>query len=255
MARPVIVLVGGAAWADEAAALLARHDFDLQPYQDPDRYIDRLIDDHAALVLVDGDRDDWRFWLTAPKTEQATRRIPVFVVTGDESIAQEARTAGADDVLTPDDLAGKLAALVRDRARIPTPALLADLECQCAEDLPPLGQVGVERFNAGAYYAQHDAFEALWMQEPRPVRDLYQGILQVGVAYYHIQRGNHRGGLKMLRRSVQWLALLPDVCQGVNVRQLREDAARARSVLQAMDPADIRRFDAALFRPIQIVKR
>ncbi len=42
------------------------------------------------------------------------------------------------------------------------------------------------------------------MAESGPVRDLYRAILQVGVAYYHITRGNHAGGLRMLRRCVQW---------------------------------------------------
>jgi len=50
-----------------------------------------------------------------------------------------------------------------------------------------------------------------------PVRELYRAILQVGIAYYQIERGNHRGALKMLLRSVQWLAMLPDRCQGIDV--------------------------------------
>jgi predicted metal-dependent hydrolase len=93
------------------------------------------------------------------------------------------------------------------------------------------------------------------MQESGPVRDLYQGILQIGVAYYHIQRGNTRGGLKMLRRSVQWLAYVPDVCQGIDVRHLREDAARVRAALATVDPANAAPLDRSLFRPIRLVDR
>jgi len=127
------------------------------------------------------------------------------------------------------------------------------LWCQCQESLPRLAQLGVERFNAGAYYAQHDAFEEQWMAESGPVRELYRAILQVGVAYYHITRGNHAGGLKMLQRSVQWFALLPDTCQGIDVRQLREDAGRVRAVLKSIAPADIDTFDRALLKPIRRV--
>ena len=105
----------------------------------------------------------------------------------------------------------------------------------------------IARFNAGDYYDQHDFFEALWMAEPGPVRDLYRAILQVGVAYHHITQGNPRGALKMLRRSAQWFASLPDVCQGVDVRQLREDAAAVEAALRAADGAD---FDAAEWLPL-----
>jgi len=85
------------------------------------------------------------------------------------------------------------------------------------------------------------------------VRDLYQAILQVGVAYYQITRGNHRGALKMLLRSLQWLAPLPDVCRGVDVAGLRADAARVRAALAGLDPAEIGRFDRSLLRPVRLV--
>jgi predicted metal-dependent hydrolase len=113
---------------------------------------------------------------------------------------------------------------VADYARVPDPALLDELDCQCDEPLPPRGVEGVAKFNAGEYYRQHDLFEAQWVETQGPVRDLYRAILQVGVAYYQIERGNYRGALKMLLRSVQWLAILPDVCQGVDVQQLRADS-------------------------------
>jgi hypothetical protein len=91
------------------------------------------------------------------------------------------------------------------------------------------------------------------MAEPGPVRDLYRAILQVGIAYHHITRGNAVGGLRMLRRSVQWFSVLPDVCQGVNVRQLRREADHVYMVLQTIDPADIASFDLALLKPIRFV--
>ena len=61
------------------------------------------------------------------------------------------------------------------------------------------------------------------------------------------------GAVKMLRRSVQWFALLPDVCQGIDVHQLREDAARVRAALDALDPADIDTFDRSLLKPVRLV--
>lgn len=91
------------------------------------------------------------------------------------------------------------------------------------------------------------------MHTTGPVRDLYRAVLQVGIAYYQIERGNYRGALKMLLRSVQWFALLPDVCQGIDIRQLREDSYAVRAALEKLDPADIATFDKSLLKPVRLV--
>jgi predicted metal-dependent hydrolase len=134
-------------------------------------------------------------------------------------------------------------------------ALEPELDCQCQDELPPLAAQGVEKFNAGEYYPQHDLFEEQWRETEGRVRDLYQGILQVGVAYYQIERGNYRGALKMLKRSARWLSKLPDVCQGIDVRQFREDSGRIRAALETMNSANVGEFDRRLFKPVVLVKK
>jgi hypothetical protein len=57
----------------------------------------------------------------------------------------------------------------------------------------------------------------------------------------------------MLNRSVQWFWMLPDVCQGVDVRQLREDAERVRATLKAADPATD--FDLTLLKPLRLAEK
>ncbi|MBI5667221.1 MAG: DUF309 domain-containing protein [Chloroflexi bacterium] len=251
---PTIVLTGTPDWADQVRQYLG-DDYTIRQYTDPAGYVMRLADDHAALVIVDGDAAGWRFWTTTPKASPATRRIPVLLVANDATARADALIAGADLVLSPADLPAQLRTLARSYARVLSPELAAELDCQCQESLPPLAVEGVAKFNAGEYYRQHDLFEALWVQTPGPVRDLYRAILQVGVAYYQIERGNHRGALKMLLRSVQWLAILPDVCQGVDVRQLREDSYRVRAELERMNPVDIARFDRRLLKPVSLVQQ
>jgi predicted metal-dependent hydrolase len=251
MNRPVIVITGAAAWFDSIAPALAGY----TPQRLAQRagYIPWLADHQTALIIVDGADPDWRFWATTPKTSPATRRIPVIVAADDAQARRAALLAGADVAVSAADLRAQIARLVADYARVPDPALLHELECQCDQPLPPLAVQGVAKFNAGEYYPQHDLFEEQWVNTSGPVRDLYRAILQVGVAYYQIERGNYRGALKMLLRSVQWLALLPDVCQGVDVKQLREDSYRVRAELEAMRPQDIGQFDRRLLRPVRLV--
>ena len=128
---------------------------------------------------------------------------------------------------------------------------LARLDCECREALPEKAARAIALFNVGDYYAQHDLLEELWRETGGPVRDLYQGILQVGIAYYQIERGNYRGALKMLRRAASWMAPLPEDCQGVDVRALREDSARVDAALAALFPEQIEQFDKTLLRPVK----
>lgn len=252
MDKPTIVITGAPDWGAQVAAQL-RADYTIEQLADRTGYVTRLADARAAMILVDGRDDHWRFWTTTPKSSPATRRIPIIVAADAAALHRAALIAGADFVLTPAELIEQIQALAAGYARVEDPARIEQLECECRQPLPPLAVQGVEKFNAGEYYPQHDLFEAQWVKTEGPVRDLYRAILQVGVAYYQIERGNHRGALKMLLRSVQWLLVLPDVCQGIDVRQLREDAARVRAELEAMNPDDIDQFDRRLLKPVRLV--
>ncbi len=63
------------------------------------------------------------------------------------------------------------------------------------EPPPPALIRGLAQFNAGEYWECHETLEVLWRADPRPIRALYQGILQVGVAFYHLHRGNYNGAV------------------------------------------------------------
>lgn len=216
-------------------------------------YMNLLINNRCALVLIDARLPHWRNFVTAPKTSAATRRIPVFVLSDDEGIRAEATLAGADLALSWPEMNRDGLRLIADIARIPDVDTLRRLACQCAEELPDLALAGLGEFNSKNYYKQHDLFEALWVETDGPVRDLYRAILQVGVAYYHIENGNARGALKMLQRSVQWLYILPDVCQGIDVAQLRRDSYAVRADLERRGQGGLDEFDMSSLKPLRLL--
>jgi predicted metal-dependent hydrolase len=253
MTTITIVIAGAPHWAREVETTLGS-EYRVLHYNERGNYIARLADDRAALIVVNGDDRRWRFWTTTPKISPATRRVPIILVTDKPAVRREAFLAGADLHLAPGELLAQIKTLVTDYARVPDAKLVAQLDEECQERLPPLGVEGVQKFNARQYYPQHDLFEAQWVKTSGPVRDLYRASLQVGIAYYQIERGNHRGAMKMLLRSVQWLSILPDVCQGVDVKQLREDSYRVRAELERIKPEDISTFDRSLLKPVQLTK-
>ncbi|MEO0560729.1 MAG: DUF309 domain-containing protein [Chloroflexota bacterium] len=240
-----IVLLGSPSWS-----VTPPPGFTLKHYPDTTQTVRRITDDRAVLILVDGDGPDWGHFTSAPKASNATRRVPLIVVSTDAAIRDAAPGFGADLTLSPDDLATTdLTTLAAIRDDAATSALASG----CNEPLPTLAQEGVRKFNNREFYPQHDLFEEQWVNTEGPIRDLYRAILQVGVAYYQIERGNYNGARKMLLRAVQWLNPLPDVCQTVNIAKLRADAAHVREVLEATDPADIADFDHELLKPLELV--
>ena len=245
-----IVVIGSPAWAQTVAQVLSDQGADVLFYDQPERYVARLADDHAALILVDDTDAQFQFWITTPKVSPATRRIPIVLVSDDAAKIEQARQSGVDRVVGHDELIEQIPSMLT-LARTLSDETRAALLDQCADPLPPEAQEAVERFNDGEYYRQHDLFEALWMDDPRPVRDLYRAVLQVGIAYYQIERGNWNGAHKMLLRAVQWLAILPDVCQGIDIAALKADAASVRVELERLRATSMSDFDKSLLKPVR----
>jgi predicted metal-dependent hydrolase len=114
---------------------------------------------------------------------------------------------------------------------------------RCGELPPELLRAGIEQFNRGEYFEQHETLEILWRAEKDDVRYLYQGILLVGVGLYHLKRGNLRGAVAKLETAVRFLRWFCPACQGVNVDTLIADADRARIAILALGPTRLSEFD------------
>ncbi len=195
---------------------------------------------------------NWRSIIIEAKTSPATRKIPILAI-GDE--AQEdvwlaARKAGCDAVISHQSFLADVAGTIAKYAK---PDDSAELLRQAQLPLPELAHTAIEQFNQHEFWEQHETFETAWRAEVGPVRQMYQGILQIGVAYLQIQRKNFLGARKLFQRAWQYLNVLPDVCQGVNIAQLRADAQAAQAELERLGPERIGEFDAVLFKPVQKV--
>jgi predicted metal-dependent hydrolase len=116
---------------------------------------------------------------------------------------------------------------------------------RCGEAPPPGLLAGIAQFNAGAYWECHETLEELWRVEPDPVRYLYQGILQVGVGFYHLRRGNYRGAVNKLTGGLAYLAPSAPACLGVDVARLRAEAGAVLAAVSALGPARLAEYDAS----------
>lgn len=92
------------------------------------------------------------------------------------------------------------------------------------QKLHPRAVKGIELFNQKKFFDAHEELELAWRDEKSQLRDLYRGILQIGVAYYHIQRRNFSGAKKLLKRSQRWLQPFSGIYLGININKLKRDA-------------------------------
>ena len=124
----------------------------------------------------------------------------------------------------------------------------------CAEAPPPQLLDGIAHFNRGEFFEQHETLELLWHAEARPIRRLYQGILQIGVAFHHLRRRNYHGTVYMLTRGSMYLRPFAPVCQTVDVASLLHAAARAHRLVEELGPTRLDEFDWSLVPRVTFVR-
>ena len=211
-----------------------------------------LVEKQPVLLIFDLNNETvpWLEWIRLVTSVPATRRIPVLCFGShmDVDSLKAARQAGAQVVVARSRFVQDLPDLIASHARrIDRQAL----EAACREPLHPLAIQGMEAFNRGEYYEAHELLEQAWNEDATPARELYRAILQVAVAYYHVERGNYNGAAKLFLRMQQWLEPLPDTCRGVDVARLRQDAERVRQAVETLGPEGIQQIDRSLFKPVQ----
>jgi uncharacterized protein len=123
---------------------------------------------------------------------------------------------------------------------------------RCDENPPELLLHGIEQFNRGEYFEQHETLETLWRAENGPVRDLYRGILQVGVALHHLRRGNFHGACVLFEEGMGRLVPFAPECQAVDIESLLSSARRAHAALLEKGAARIGEFDWSLAPRVQL---
>jgi len=208
------------------------------------------IDQWPELVIVDLAVTGWEKPVRMAKNLPHTRQIPIVAFGShvNTEALRVARQAGCDHAWPRSRFVAVLPDLLQGVLHRPTRWV------EGWDAAPPVALCrGVKQFNAGEYWACHETLEALWLAEPRPVRDLYQGILQVGVGFHHLRNGNFAGAVKTLRRGLPRLRDLPEICQGVAIAELRQAARAVYDRLIELGPERVREVEPSTLPRIAVV--
>jgi predicted metal-dependent hydrolase len=122
------------------------------------------------------------------------------------------------------------------------------------EELPGLVLRGIEEFNRGEFFECHESLEEAWMQESSRVRYLYQGILQVGVGFYHLQNGNWRGATGLLRSGTVRLKEFEPETLGVDIAKLVRESERCLQGLETLGRERVGEFDTSQIPKVERAK-
>jgi uncharacterized protein len=118
--------------------------------------------------------------------------------------------------------------------------------------LPAGVRKGITLFNQRRFFEQHEEIEHEWHAERGPVRKLYQGILQIGVGFYHALNGNHRGAMLLLTDGIEKTSAFTPHALGINTGRLVAEARRCRDQIAALGPDRLAEFDASLIPTIEL---
>jgi uncharacterized protein len=82
---------------------------------------------------------------------------------------------------------------------------------------------GLRRYDAGDFFAAHEAWETVWLEAEEPDKTFLQGLIQVTAAFHHLQRANLLGTGRLLNAALRRLERYPACFGGISVTTLCND--------------------------------
>ncbi|HEY4688992.1 MAG TPA: DUF309 domain-containing protein [Anaerolineae bacterium] len=247
--RSIVCVIPDLFFAVKVENLARQHGLALVTPQHADEFRSMLTT--AALALIDTGAENvpWADWVKAAKADPAARHTPIITFGShvDAAARDRALAAGANRYLARSNFVNGLPEIIARAARDLT-------DDPCSESLPEGAVRGIDEFNAGEYFEQHETLESVWRAEMRPVRDLYRGILQIGLALLQIERGNAPGARKMFERAFRWLEPFRPTCQGVDVERLLAESRTVYDEATRLGPERLALIKRAIFPQVHLIQ-
>ena len=121
------------------------------------------------------------------------------------------------------------------------------------EGLPGVLQQAALLWQHHLFFEFHELLEEVWMEWRGPERPFLQGLIQLGVAFYQIQRNNYRGAMSMFRNGLPRVEPhAPRYC-GVDLKKFLEQIEKCRQHVARLGPGRCHHFDWAMIPPLKVV--
>jgi hypothetical protein len=83
---------------------------------------------------------------------------------------------------------------------------------------------GLSCYRNGRFFDAHEHWESVWMELQDPERSFLQGLIQMTVAFHHLNGANSAGALSLLQRALIRFERCPACFDGVDVAAMRNEA-------------------------------
>jgi predicted metal-dependent hydrolase len=97
-------------------------------------------------------------------------------------------------------------------------------------------------FNHHLFFEVHEILEAQWRGEHAPSRLFLQGLIQVAVAFYHLERRNFRGAVSLLHDGLEKIMPYQPAFLGVELQEFVARLIACREELQRLGPEHCNQF-------------
>lgn len=110
-------------------------------------------------------------------------------------------------------------------------------------------------FNVGLYFEFHEILEGHWMGQAKgPTRQFLQGLIQIAIGFYQVERHNPVGALAQFQKGLEKAEGLGDRYLGIELAQFLAAVRTCRDAVAALGAPRIADFDPALvptLRPLR----
>ena len=114
-------------------------------------------------------------------------------------------------------------------------------------------QKSVLLFNRHLFFEVHEVLEPPWMQEQGEIKKFLQGLIQVAVAFYHLERGNLAGTRSLLHEGLIKIAPHSPACLGLELRDFIAGLEQCRQIISGLSPETYRQFSLDTIPRIRLV--
>ena len=97
-------------------------------------------------------------------------------------------------------------------------------------------------FNHHLFFEVHEVLEPQWMQEQGEIKKFLQGLIQIAVAFYHLERGNLAGARSLLHEGLMKIAPHSPACLGVELRDFIAGLEECRQIISGLSPETCQQF-------------
>ena len=108
-------------------------------------------------------------------------------------------------------------------------------------------------FNHHLFFEVHEVLEAQWRIEQDPPRLFLQGLIQVAVAFHHLERRNFRGAVSLLHDSLEKIMPYRPSFLGVELQEFVTQLIACYQELQRLGPEHCDQFQNTRIPRLQFV--